>query len=144
MTAPPPPSGCLRIAALIVATIAGVVIVLLLWGIRALVSGGPPYDAPLWLSVQQLLFVGIVGWCITLPFALPIGLTLWHFAVRSGQQRRCDARRFGLIAGALIGTVLAIGGESTGWMGEALDFLGYCLAGLCAGSIAHRAAYPGI
>lgn len=144
MTATPPPSGCLRITAPIVATMAGVVVILLLWGVRGWVSGSPPYDMPLWLSVQQLLFVSIVGWCITLPFALLIGLPLWHFAVRSGQQQRRDVVRFGLMTGALIGTAMAVIGEGSGWTGEVFDFLGCCLAGLCAGSIAHRAAYPEI
>ncbi|MFD1033353.1 hypothetical protein ACFQ15_01635 [Sphingomonas hankookensis] len=137
MTATPPPSGCLRIVALIVATMAGVVIVVLLWGVRGMVLASPIHVPALWFAVQQLWFVISVGWCVTLPFSLMIGLPLWHFAVRSGQQQRRDAVRFGL----MIGTVMAVGGEWTGWIGEVLDFLGYCLADLRAGSIAHRADY---
>ncbi|KQM65351.1 hypothetical protein ASE65_14925 [Sphingomonas sp. Leaf16] len=118
-------------------------VVVSLWGLRSALIDGPVQLVPLWLSLQQSLFVIVVGTCIAMPFCLLIGLPLWHFAIVSGQQQRRDALRFGLMTGALIGAVMAVIGDP--WVStpeEAFDFLGYCLAGLCAGSIAHRAAYP--
>ncbi|KQN81353.1 hypothetical protein ASE91_11055 [Sphingomonas sp. Leaf62] len=77
-----------------------------------------------------------------MPICLMLGLTLWDFAIRSGRQRRGDALRFGLIAGGLIGAVMAIIGDpGTRWFDEPLDVLGYCLAGLCAGGVAYRLGY---
>lgn len=143
MNATPPPSGCLRVGALIVATIAGVIVVIGLWGVRYTSLSGPVADGSLWRSVELLLLIILVGSCIAIPCCLMIGLPLWHFAILSGRQRRRDARRFGLMTGALIGIGMAVLGEP--WISgpdEALDLLGYCLAGLCAGSIAHRVAYP--
>ncbi len=143
MTPGAAPSVCLRIRSLIVATVAGVVVVVTLWGLRIILDTGIQPTPGVWRGIEAVLLVITVGSCIALPLCLTIGLPLWHLAVRSGRQTRRDARRAGLIAGAAIGLVMAGVGIDTGGRFEALlDFLGYCLAGLCAGSIAHRTAYP--
>jgi len=142
MTPTKTPSGCLRIASLLVATIAGVVVVVGLWTIRSIVGGGPMQQAELLPLLNSSFVFVVVGSIVAMPFCMLIGLPLWSFAIRSGRQQHRDAMRFGLMAGALIGAVLAVVGDA--WpslLKEALDFLGYCVAGLCAGSVAYRAAY---
>ncbi len=142
MTPTKTPSGCLRVASLFVATIAGVVVVVGLWMIRGMVGGGPMPQTDFWPLLNSSFIIVVVGSIVAMPFCMVIGLPLWSFAIRSGRQQHRDAMRFGLMAGALIGAVLAVVGDAwPSWAEEALDFFGYCLAGLCAGSIAYRAAY---
>ncbi|KQM96150.1 hypothetical protein ASE73_03495 [Sphingomonas sp. Leaf24] len=101
------------------------------------VDHAPVAACPLAGLVQLSLFS-----IIAVPICLLLGLPLWHCAMRSGRQRRGDALRFGLIAGGLIGAVMAIIGDpGTRWFDEPLDFLGYCLAGLCAGGVTYRLGY---
>ncbi|WP_235525251.1 hypothetical protein [Sphingomonas sp. Leaf42] len=137
------PSVCLRIGSLIVATVAGVVIVIALWLVRGILATGGRLAFSWWRMFDFLPLTIVVGSLIAIPFCLMIGLPLWHLAVGSGRQSRRDALRLGLIVGAIIGLAMAVFGVNDGaWYDEPLDFLGYCLAGRCAGFIAHRAAYP--
>lgn len=139
MSARTPPSGCLRVASLSVATVAGVTVVALLWQVRDLLGGSSRNIRP---TADWFLGYIVIGSCVALPACMMLGLPLWHLAARSGRQQRHDAVRFGLIVGATIGTVMAVFGVvADTWYAELLDFLGYCLAGMCGGSIAHRVAY---
>lgn len=137
------PSICRRFASVTVASIAAVAIMVASWGLREVVGHGSVVDGRIVGLIQFGLFGIFVGSFIAVPIGLMLGLPLWDLAIRSGRQRRREAQRFGLIAGGLIGTVMAvIGDPGTCWFDEPLDFVGYCLAGLCAGRIAHRLGYP--
>jgi hypothetical protein len=132
-----------RIASVSVAAVAGVAIVVASWTLREAIDHRPVATYRLAGLIQLSLFSILIGSIIAMPVCLMLGLPLWSFAIRSGRQRRRDALRFGLIAGGSIGAVMAIIGDpGTRWFDEPLDFVAYCFAGLCAGSIAHRAAYP--
>jgi len=122
---------------------AAVAIVIAFWGLREVIGHGSAVDGRLLGLMQLGLFSIFLGSFIAVPICLMLGLPLWDFAIRSGRQRQRDALRFGLIAGGVIGTVMAIIGDpGTCWFDEPLDFAGYCVAGLCAGRIAHRLGYP--
>ncbi|MDJ0278418.1 hypothetical protein QLH51_16595 [Sphingomonas sp. 2R-10] len=137
------PSVCRRIASVSVAAMAAVTILIASWGLREGIDHGSVVDDRLPGLMQLGLFGIVVGSCIAVPICLMLGLPLWDFAIRSGRQRRSDALRFGLIAGGFIGAAMAIIGiAGTRWFDEPLDFLGYCLAGLCASRVAHRLGYP--
>lgn len=137
------PSVCRRIASVTVASMAAVVIMVASWGLREVIARGSVVDDRLLGLIQLGLFSIFVGSLIAVPICLMLGLPLWEFAIRSGRQRRRDALRFGLIAGGFIAVVMAIIGiPGTRWFDEPLDFLGYCLAGLCAGWVVHRLGYP--
>lgn len=137
------PSICRRIASVTVAALAAVAILITAWGLREVIDHGSVVGGRLPGLIWLGLFGIVVGSFITVPICLMLGLPLWDFAIRSGRQRHRDALRFGLIAGALIGAVMAIIGDpGPRWFDEPLDFVGYCVAGLCAGRIAHRLGYP--
>ncbi|KQM90232.1 hypothetical protein ASE70_02155 [Sphingomonas sp. Leaf22] len=136
------PPVCRRIASVTVAAVAGVAVLIASWSLREVIGHEPASAYPLTALVQISLFSIVVGSIIAVPICLLLGLPLWHFAIRSGRQRRGDALRLGLIAGGLIGAVMAIVGDpGTRWFDEPLDVLGYCLAGLCAGGVAYRLGY---
>jgi H+/Cl- antiporter ClcA len=137
------PSICRRIASVTVAAIAAVAILVTAWGLREVIDHRPVVDGRLPGLIRLGLFGIVFGSFIAVPICLMLGLPLWDFAIRSERQRQRDALRFGLIAGALIGAVMAIVGDpGARWFDEPLDFIGYCVTGPCAGRIAHRLGYP--
>lgn len=113
----------------------------------------------------------MVGSIIAVPLCLLVGLPLLARAERTGRRTCADAIRVGASAGLVIGLVLttvqvAVGVETwlddsssfssasygvllvsdgmptaTGWLMEALDVAGYCLAGGCAGIVAYAIAF---
>ncbi len=137
------PSIGRRIASVTVAAMAAVAILVISWGLREVIGHGSVVDGRLPGLIQLGLFSIVVGSFVAVPICLMLGLPLWDFAIRSGRQRHGDARRFGLIAGASIGMVMAIIGDpGSRWFDEPLDFVSYSIAGLCAGRIAYRLGYP--
>ncbi len=151
MNAPPDamPSPERRLTALSVAAVAGVVVqggtTLAFGSIADFVAGGRVPALPPSAFVMAYL---IVGSFIAVPVCLGVGMPLWRLAERAGRSGSSDALWFGLLAGAIIGAVMTgvmvYSSSSAMGRGELFAFAGFCIAGVCAGRVAHFVAFgPG-
>ena len=137
-----------QVAILYAAAIVGVTVDVVLWQLRPTLmnlSDGIPTYRP---TLSFFILCIVVGSLFAIPMCLAIGLPLWRLAQRWPRHRLADALAFGLVAGAIIGIVMAlpeIAGEAP-WSAidrsDLFEFAEYCIAGMCAGWVAHRLSYP--
>ncbi|KQM26722.1 MULTISPECIES: hypothetical protein [unclassified Sphingomonas] len=147
MTARPRPSFQRRATALTIAAFAAVaeisVISLGYEMLQRLVYRGE-YEIDAFVTFLTLYL--IFGAIIAVPLCLAIGLPLWYLAMRTARERRSDAVRFGLAAGAIIGWIISFlstdGTQASVTFDILLLFLLFCGAGISTGWIAHRLGYP--
>lgn len=137
-----------QVAILCAAAIVGVTVDVVLWQLRPMVmnlSDGIPTYRP---TLSFFVLCIVVGSFLAIPMCLAIGPPLWRLAQRWQRHRLADALAFGLVAGAIIGIVMAlpdIAGDPP-WSAidrsELFELAEYCIAGMCAGWVAHRLGYP--
>lgn len=136
-----------RACALSLAAIVGVVVDVFLWQVRPALAnwqGGLGFTLP---PFGFFVLCIIVGSFVAIPLGLAVGMPLWHLAKRAGRRRRRDALGFGVLTGAVIGALMIATNLSREYAGTfiardaLLDLLDYCMAGACAGLVAHRAAF---
>lgn len=143
----PTPTLGHQVAILCFVAVVSVIVVVVLWQLLPTlmnIHGGLP---AYWPSLPFFVFCVAVGSLLAIPMCLAVGLPLWRLAQRWQRHRLRDALAFGLFAGAIIGIVMALPeliGDSP-WSGidrdDLFEFAGYCIAGMCAGGLAHRLGY---
>ncbi len=144
----PTPSLGHRVAILSLAAVVGVVVDVMLWQLRpaltnmlnGLPAGWPPFSF--------FVLCIVVGSFLAIPLCIAIGIPLWHLAQRWNRHSRRDALYFGLLAGAIIGAMMAVPdfANDRPWSSidrnDVFEFVEYCIAGLSAGWVTHRLGYP--
>lgn len=142
------PSLARRAIAVVIATIAGVaVVLLLLWATDSLTGPSPLDGSSSRLPLPFFFPFGlVVGTFIGIPLCLLIGMPLWQVALLLGWHRRHEAASCGAASGLAIAVLLPL------WLGMpspaarwdyAVLFIGsFVIAGVCAGLVAHHIAYP--
>ena len=144
----PTPSLGHRAAILCLVAVVGVTVTVVLWQLGPILAnlhlGLPTY----WPPLSFFILCIAVGSLLAIPMCLAVGLPLWRLAQRWRRHSVTDALAFGLIGGAIIGIVMAlpeIAGKAP-WSAmdrdDLFEFAAYCIAGLCAGWLAHRLGYP--
>jgi uncharacterized membrane protein len=145
----PTPTLGQRTAILCLAAVVGVIVDVLLWQLRPTLTNLHHGLFFSWPPLSFFVLCIVVGSFIAIPLCLAVGLPLWHLAQRWRRHRLHDALWAGLLAGAIIGTLMAlpkIAGDSSWYAfdrNDLFEFAEYGIAGLCAGWVAHRLGYPG-
>ncbi|WP_294318708.1 hypothetical protein [uncultured Sphingomonas sp.] len=144
----PTPSLGHRVAILCLVAVVGVTVNVVLWQLGPILAN-PHIGLPAhWPPLSFFVLCIVVGSFLAIPMCLAVGLPLWRLAQRWQRHSLADALAFGLVAGAIIGIVMALpelAGEAP-W--SAIDrsdlfmLAGYCVAGMCGGGLAHRLGYP--